>query len=232
MISATASAGPVRPGLAFGLEQRRGGQDPAGQAERGRREAARVARPVEPLLDLTGEPARRCERPGPVQHPLGVVRVQAHAFPLRRAERAGLVPDRVGDAEPARSRRPARPGARAAARPAGRPRSAAAAAASVATASEWPRVDGDFRSTNRAIAARASSHSSAESVRRQPRLAVDHHIPGVELVELVEDLLRVRLDDLDESRGRTGSRSGGGPARAPPRRRRSGRPPRGTRRGA
>ena len=60
-------------------------------------------------------------------------------------------------------------------------------------------MEGDFRSTNRAIAARASSHSSAESVRASAGLAVDHRIPGVELVELVEDLLRVRLDDLDEA---------------------------------
>ena len=49
------------------------------------------------MLDRDG--AERGERGGLLQHSFGHVGLQADAFPLAGAERAGLVEDRVGDAE-------------------------------------------------------------------------------------------------------------------------------------
>ena len=50
---------------------------------------------------------------------------------------------------------------------------------------------GDLRSTKRAIAASAASHSLGDSVTAEGRLAVEHRVPRSELVEAVEHLLDV-----------------------------------------
>ena len=119
-------------------------------------QSPRVAGAVEALALLHDDPGQRGERVGLLEHPLGVVRVQADPFPLAGAERAGLVPDRVGDAQPAELVH--EPGAMQRPRPRRSPRLRwrPAAAASSATAVECPSMYGDFRSTNSAIARSAS----------------------------------------------------------------------------
>ena len=194
----------MRPRLELRLERLGGGQHAAGQAECLAAEAARVAGAVEPLADLAGEPARLGERVGAVQHPLGVVRVDPHPFPLRRAERAGLVPDRVRDAQPAE------PGDQAGAvhqplllgwqpqlggsRP-GQPRHGVG----VAQGGRRLEVDEAGDGGQGQVALHRGQGAG------QPRLAVDHRIPGVQLVEVVEDLLRVGAHHVDESRVELGA---------------------------
>ena len=78
-----------------------GGEDPRRARDRRAGEPARIAGAVEPLAVGDRDRGERRERVGLVEHPFGQVRVDAHALPLAGAERAGLVPDRVGDAEPA-----------------------------------------------------------------------------------------------------------------------------------
>ena len=69
--------------------------------ERRSAHAAVVAGPVEPLVVGAGEKTDRGESPRLGERALGEVRMQPHAFPLAEAERPGLLPDRVRDADPA-----------------------------------------------------------------------------------------------------------------------------------
>ena len=112
---------------------------------------------------LHGDRAERRERRRLMEHALGQVRVEADALPLAGSERAGLVPDRVRDAEPPEvvdepgAAQRAHLAVREAELYAGRrlrarrPRRA------------WPSVYGDFRSTKFAIASSAVSTWSPES---------------------------------------------------------------------
>ena len=100
---------------------------------------------------------------GLVQHPLGDVRVHPHALPLAGAERARLVPDRVGHAEPSEvvhePRAPQRSHVGEPEAPSRLPRPRRCSA----TAAECPSVNGDLRSTKFAIASSAASNCSSES---------------------------------------------------------------------
>ena len=62
---------------------------------------ARVARAVQPLMVPGGDLAAAAERAHPGQHAVRQVGVQADPFGLGFRQRAWLVPDRVGDAQPA-----------------------------------------------------------------------------------------------------------------------------------
>src|SRR5581483_7153530 len=92
---------PVGPVLAHRAVAVRGREDPGGPVERGAAKTAVVARPVEPLVVGSCERADRTERLRLRERALGEVRVQADALPVPEPERAGLLPDRVRDADPA-----------------------------------------------------------------------------------------------------------------------------------
>ena len=156
---------------------------------------------------LHGDRAERRERLRLLEHPLGEVRVQAHALPLAGAERPGLVPDRVRDARAGRSRARARRGAACAPRRRRARAARPAAAASSATAREWPSVYGDFRSTKFAIASSAASNRSPREHDRERRLGVDHRVPGADRVEAGEDHRRPRrTSERRRAPGRTACR--------------------------
>src|SRR5687768_17346914 len=69
--------------------------------DRGAGERARVSRAIEPLTVLHDNARNRSERPRLAEHSFGDVRLEPNALPLAGAERATLVPDRVGNSEPA-----------------------------------------------------------------------------------------------------------------------------------
>ena len=77
-----------------------GAEDPGERRDGAAGQASRVAGSVEAFALLHDDPGQRGEGIGLLEHPLGVVGVQPHPFPLAGAERAGLVPDRVGDTQP------------------------------------------------------------------------------------------------------------------------------------
>src|SRR5262245_57559422 len=65
------------------------------------RDPARITRSVEPFTELRGGPPE-CGEPGRVlEHPIGEVRLEPNALPLRAGQRTRLVPDGVRDAEAA-----------------------------------------------------------------------------------------------------------------------------------
>src|SRR5919198_1121219 len=92
-------AGPSR--LAHRLVGVGRAEDARGPGDRVAGEPERIAGAVEPLAVLDGDRAERGERGRLVQHALGQVRLHAHPLPLAGAQRAALVEDRVGYAEPA-----------------------------------------------------------------------------------------------------------------------------------
>ena len=147
------------------------------------------------------------------------------AFPLARAERPALVPDRVGDAEPAKVVHETRAPQRAAPRPravraCARPRRRARRRRASGRA-----MYGDFRSTKLAIASSAASNRSPESDDRERGLGLDHRVPGVDRVETGEDRVRLCAQQRRPSLGRTACRCAPARARSRPRgRRRDGRP--------
>ena len=96
-------------------------------------------------------------------------------------------------------------------------------------AAEWPSVYGDLRSTKRAIAASAVVALRRRQPHRQCRLAVDHRVPRIELVDAVEDLVDVAGEQLARGRDRTAWPIGARPPRRRRRPRRCGAPPRRTR---
>src|SRR5262249_42344865 len=84
--------------------RRVGGGGPENRGQRGDRPAgkpARVARAVEALAVLYRDRAERRQRLREMKHALGQVRVEADTLPFTGPERAGLVPDRIRDAEAA-----------------------------------------------------------------------------------------------------------------------------------
>ena len=89
----------VRARLAHRLVGVRGRQDPRGARDRCAGQPSRVPGAVEALAHLDGDGPQRCQQWRLAEHPFGDVGMHANAFPFTGAERAGFVPDRVGDAE-------------------------------------------------------------------------------------------------------------------------------------
>ncbi len=81
-----------------------GGENPCGTGDGRARQAAGIAGTVEVFAYLHRDLPERGERGRTPQHPLGQVRVQPDALPLRCRQRAGLVPDRVRHPEVAEAR--------------------------------------------------------------------------------------------------------------------------------
>ncbi len=93
--------GTVRTWLGHGVIGVGRSQQPVGRRERGRRQASRVARAVQPLVVPCGDLPAGAEHADAGQHAIGQVRVQPDALGLGLGEGSWLVPDRVGDSEPA-----------------------------------------------------------------------------------------------------------------------------------
>src|SRR5262249_2013378 len=74
---------------------------PASRGKQWRCDGAVVAGAIQPLMMLRREGADRSQRAYTGKHALGVVWMETHSLPLRLGQRSRLVPNRVGDAEPA-----------------------------------------------------------------------------------------------------------------------------------
>ena len=170
--------GAVRPRLAHRLVGVGGGEHRAPACEIAPPvSAARVARSRRAARGAAPRSrAERCQRRRLLQHPLGEVRVHPHPFPFAGAERSGLVPDRVRDAEPAETVHEAGPAQRRHL-VVGSPRSAPAAAASSATRARVPehvrRLEVD-EVGDRLERLRRTRPSRADAERR---LGVDDRVP-------------------------------------------------------
>jgi hypothetical protein len=93
--------GTVRTRLGHGVIGVGRSQRPVGRRERGRRQASRVARAVRSFVAPWGDLPAGAEHADAGQHAIGQVRVQAYALGLGLREGSCIVPDRVGDSEPA-----------------------------------------------------------------------------------------------------------------------------------
>ena len=179
---------------------------------------------------LDGDGRQRRERLGLAQHALRDVRVQPDALPLAGAERAGLVPDRVRDAEPAEVVRPGRRGggfarrprrARAARRPR-RPGPPRRASGRGSRATSGPRSS-PWRAARRRSARPRRTTARAGSASMTASQAPTPSSPDRITSASASTRSRHRGVELPAAPARA-------PAPAPPPRRRPGSPPRGTRR--
>ena len=143
--------------------------------------------------------AERRERGGLMQHALGEVRLHAHAFPLAGAERPGLVPDRIGDAEPAEVVHQAGAAQRAhfggrQSQQRSRRRAELRDRARVAERVRRLQIDEVRDREQRRVELLVGEHDG------ERRLGRDHRIPRPHRVEAREDLLRA----IAEQRGERG----------------------------
>jgi hypothetical protein len=90
----------VRPRLTHRLVGVGGGEHPGGQGELGAAAPAVVARAVEALVVGAGNGRKRGQERGAGEDALGVIRVEAHLFPLVGAQRPGLLPGAGADRNP------------------------------------------------------------------------------------------------------------------------------------
>ena len=158
----TGSSGrPVRPRFGHRVIDVRGREQPVGRRERGRGQPARVAGPVEPFV-VSGRRSPGWPPSAAISASIRSVRYGCSRTRSRLGlgQRAGLVPDRVGDAEPAEVVEQSPPGAASRRRPSDSPADPGGLAARLATPREWPARYGDFRSTRSAMATSTSSSSA------------------------------------------------------------------------
>ncbi len=132
-----------------------------------------------------------------VQHSLGQVGVDAYAFPLAGAKRAGLVPDRVGDPEPAEvvdeRRAPQRPQVCFGQAETCAGRRDEVGDRSCVAEGVWRLQVDEIRDREQRVI-----ELLAREDERQPGLGVDHRGPGSHPVEAREDQLRVGAHQLGQ----------------------------------
>ena len=125
--------------------------------------------------------------------------MQSHALPLAEPERAGLLPDRVRDADAAEVVRE-RGAPQEVTESAGRPMRHAAASASSATPVECSRSQGDLSPVIAAIVRERRVDPVAREPDQRRRLALEPDLPHPRLVELGEHLVEVPRGELGEPR--------------------------------
>ena len=187
----------MRSRLELGVIGVRCGEHSTGRGERRLPDAAGIARAVEPLMVLDRGRAVLGEAGGRGKHALGQVGVQPDPLELRRRQLGGLVPHRVGDAEPPEVVQ--QPGAAdmggcgaAQTHRGGGARRQFGDSAGVAEGERGLDVDevGD------------RLQRSVERVRRQRRgqagLGVDHSPPAGGQVQILEQRRRLSRDEIDQ----------------------------------
>ncbi len=169
--------GAVRARLCGGPRTRRR-RRAAGQRPGGLRSGSRAGSRRRPgARGGRRERGERGEGGTAFQRPAGPVSVQPDTFPVRHAQRAGAVPDRVRAHTPGRDPAGAQPHEAARGRPRPDPRAHPPGRPTRATCAEWPSRNRPLRSTTIASARHSRSISPMPTVstgwvpRRRPRRA-------------------------------------------------------------